>query len=60
MTATNRLTSKLLALSIALVEDLRPPVAATFVRNGVSIMPPFCKTEISDADLAALAAYLAR
>jgi mono/diheme cytochrome c family protein len=41
-------------------EDLRPPVTATFVRNGVSIMPPFRKTEISDADLAALAAYLAR
>ncbi len=60
MTATNRLTSKLFALSIALVEDLRPPVTATFVRNGVSIMPPFRKTEISDADLAALAAYLAR
>jgi mono/diheme cytochrome c family protein len=29
------------------------------VRKGVSVMPPFRKTEISDADLAALAAYLA-
>ena len=29
-----------------------------FVRNGVLIMPPFRKTEISDADLDALAAYL--
>jgi mono/diheme cytochrome c family protein len=29
------------------------------VRTGVSVMPPFRKTEISDADLEALAAYLA-
>jgi mono/diheme cytochrome c family protein len=34
-------------------------LAASFVRSGVSVMPPFRKTEISDADLAALAAYLA-
>jgi mono/diheme cytochrome c family protein len=27
--------------------------------TGVSVMPPFRKTEISDADLEALAAYLA-
>jgi mono/diheme cytochrome c family protein len=32
----------------------------TFVRNGVSIMPFFRKTEISDADLDAIAAYLTR
>ncbi len=31
-----------------------------FVRRGVSIMPFFRKTEISDAQLDALAAYLAR
>jgi mono/diheme cytochrome c family protein len=30
------------------------------VRNGVSFMPSFRKTEISDADLALVAAYLAR
>jgi hypothetical protein len=30
------------------------------VRHGVSIMPPFRKTEVSDTDLAALTAYLAR
>jgi mono/diheme cytochrome c family protein len=30
------------------------------VRRGVSIMPFFRKTEISDADLQALAAYLAQ
>jgi mono/diheme cytochrome c family protein len=45
----------------ALVErtDLVPKLTETFVRRGVSVMPPFRKTEISDADLAALAAYLA-
>jgi (+)-pinoresinol hydroxylase len=40
--------------------DLPPVLTKTFVRNGVSIMPFFRKTEISDADLDALAAYLAR
>jgi len=40
--------------------DLIPPVTKTFVRKGVLIMPFFRKTEISDADLDALAAYLAR
>lgn len=40
--------------------DLAPPVTKVFVRKGVSIMPFFRKTEISDADLDALAAYLAR
>jgi mono/diheme cytochrome c family protein len=39
--------------------DLVPALTQTFVRSGVSVMPPFRKTEISDADLAALAAYLA-
>jgi mono/diheme cytochrome c family protein len=39
--------------------DLVPELTRTFVRTGVSVMPPFRKTEISDADLAALAAYLA-
>ena len=40
--------------------DLAPAVTKTFVRKGVSIMPMFRKTEIGDADLDALAAYLAR
>jgi (+)-pinoresinol hydroxylase len=40
--------------------DLLPPVTKFFVRKGVSIMPFFRKTEVSDADLDALAAYLAR
>lgn len=39
--------------------DLTPEITSAFVRTGVSVMPPFRKTEISDADLAALAAYLA-
>jgi mono/diheme cytochrome c family protein len=40
--------------------DLAPAVTKTFVRTGVSVMPFFRKTEISDADLEALAAYLAQ
>ena len=44
----------------ALIErqDLTPDFIATFVRNGVSVMPPFRKTEIGDKDLAALGAFL--
>jgi (+)-pinoresinol hydroxylase len=40
--------------------DLTPETVAYFVRNGVSIMPSFRKTEISDAELAALGTYLSR
>ena len=40
--------------------DLTPDVVKYFVRTGVSVMPFFRKTEISDQDLEALAAYLAR
>ncbi|HEY7840262.1 MAG TPA: cytochrome c [Gammaproteobacteria bacterium] len=40
--------------------DLTVEFTKQMVRNGVSIMPFFRKTEISDADLAALAAFLAR
>jgi mono/diheme cytochrome c family protein len=39
--------------------DLVPELTRTFVRNGVSVMPPFRKTEITDEELDALAAYLA-
>jgi mono/diheme cytochrome c family protein len=39
--------------------DLVPALTESFVRSGVSVMPPFRKTEIGDDDLAALAAYLA-
>jgi mono/diheme cytochrome c family protein len=50
------------AISPLLTErtDLVPAFVKTIVRQGVSFMPQFRKTEISDADLDALAAYLAR
>jgi mono/diheme cytochrome c family protein len=40
--------------------DLTPEFVAVFVRRGISTMPFFRRTEISDAELAALGAYLAR
>ena len=40
--------------------DLTPAAVRLFVRRGTSIMPFFRKTEVSDADLDALAAYLTR
>ncbi|MCW3838242.1 c-type cytochrome [Sphingomonas canadensis] len=40
--------------------DLAPETTAAFVRHGFALMPPFRKTEISDADLAELSAYLAK
>ena len=40
--------------------DLPPAAIKLFVRKGISIMPPFRKTEISDAELDVLAAYVAR
>jgi len=40
--------------------DLEPALTRTFVRKGAFIMPFFRKTEVTDADLDALAAYLAR
>ena len=40
--------------------DLTPQAVAQFVRQGVLSMAPFRKTEISDAELAALADYVAR
>ncbi|HEX6998102.1 MAG TPA: cytochrome c [Gammaproteobacteria bacterium] len=39
--------------------DLTPEITKSFVRSGVSVMPFFRKTEISDAELEALAEYLA-
>ena len=46
----------------ALIErkDLTPPIVKQFVRKGVSVMPFFRKTEISDAELDALSAFLAK
>jgi mono/diheme cytochrome c family protein len=40
--------------------DLTAPLIKTYVRNGDYVMPTFRKTEISDADLDAIAAYLTR
>lgn len=40
--------------------DLSPQAVAVFVRQGVLLMAPFRKTEISDAELAALSAYVAK
>jgi (+)-pinoresinol hydroxylase len=40
--------------------DLTAQLVKTYVRNGISVMPFFRKTEISDADLDAIAAYLTR
>ncbi|MDT4838208.1 Cytochrome C oxidase, cbb3-type, subunit III [compost metagenome] len=38
--------------------DLTPELVKYFVRNGISVMPFFRKTEISDAELDALGRYL--
>ncbi len=40
--------------------DLTPQLIRFVVRNGASIMPFFRKTEVSDADLEAMTAYLTR
>jgi (+)-pinoresinol hydroxylase len=38
--------------------DLSPQAVSIFVRQGVLLMAPFRKTEITDAQLTALAAYV--
>jgi mono/diheme cytochrome c family protein len=40
--------------------DLAPETVASFVRQGVLMMAPFRKTEITDAELAALSAFVAK
>jgi mono/diheme cytochrome c family protein len=40
--------------------DMTPEFVKLFVRQGITIMPFFRKTEISDPDLDAIAAYLTR
>lgn len=40
--------------------DLTDDIVKTFVRQGVLMMAPFRKTEITDAELTDLAAYLAK
>jgi mono/diheme cytochrome c family protein len=39
--------------------DLAPQAVAVFVRQGVLLMAPFRKTEITDTELSALTAYVA-
>ena len=59
---TNRL-SKRLDKEHALLEnrtDLTPGAIRAIVRNGIGSMPPLRKTELSDADVEAIAAYLTR
>jgi len=60
---TDALAAKYHGSKPALLEDrsdLTPDQVRYFVRHGVTIMPFFRKTEISDADLDAIGAYLAR
>jgi mono/diheme cytochrome c family protein len=40
--------------------DLPAPLVKHWVRHGVSVMPQFRKTEVSDSELDALALYLSR
>jgi mono/diheme cytochrome c family protein len=40
--------------------DMAPDLVKTYVRQGITVMPFFRKTEIDDAELEALAAYLTR
>lgn len=40
--------------------DLTTALVKMYVRNGITVMPTFRKTEISDAELDAIAAYLTR
>lgn len=63
MGGTNGLRAKYQDEKPALLEartDLPAAVVKIFVRTGVGIMAPFRKTEITDAELEDLAAYLAR
>jgi (+)-pinoresinol hydroxylase len=39
--------------------DLTPQIVTYYVRHGIAMMPSFRKTELSDAQVAAIAAYLA-
>ena len=60
---TDALQAKYHDAQPAVLEDLRdltPETVRFFVRHGVTVMPFFRKTEISDADLDAIGAYLAR
>jgi mono/diheme cytochrome c family protein len=60
---TRALAAKYKGAFPALLEqrtNMTPDFIKYTVRHGVSVMPPFRKTELSDADLNAIAAYLTR
>ena len=60
---TNALTAKYQGVKSGVLlewKDLPPELVRHLVRNGISVMPQFRKTEISDTDLDALAKFLAR
>lgn len=59
---THALTLKYRGQTPGLLErrgDLPADLIKAVVRSGVASMPPFRKTEVTDADLEAVAAYLA-
>ena len=63
MVGTQMLQRKYKGSKPALLEqrtDLTPDLVRYFVRHGQGIMPFFRPTEVSDADLDAIAAYLTR
>lgn len=63
MIGTQRLQERYQGVVPAKLEDrvnLAPIFIETIVRKGISLMPFFRKTEVSDADLEALKAYLTR
>jgi mono/diheme cytochrome c family protein len=60
---TNALTVKYQGVKPGVLldwKDLQPETVKYLVRHGISVMPQFRKTEISDAELEALAKFLAR
>jgi (+)-pinoresinol hydroxylase len=59
---TNRLSQRFVKEQALLVnrKDLTVDGIRSVVRMGVGSMPPLRKTELSDADLSAVAAYLTR
>ena len=60
---TNALTVKYQGVKSGVLlewKDLPPDTVRYLVRHGISVMPQFRKTEISDADLEALAKFLSR
>ncbi len=60
---TNALTVKYRGVKSGVLlewQDLPPEMVRQLVRHGISVMPQFRKTEISDAELDALAKFLSR